>query len=162
MFSIHDFSLLDRIRRSEVIESGDRNRWKKIKIYFIILKQCIRQNTGTTTSIESFIYLMNNKFHNAKLKSFSSMLILQNHLILWVQLPLRASCTTLCDIVCQWLAVGRWFSLGPSIFSINKTDCHDITEILLKVALNTIKPNQTHAIRMFIYWIRRCDLLGFF
>jgi hypothetical protein len=25
------------------------------------------------------------------------------------------------------------------VFSINKTDCHDITEILLKVALNTIK-----------------------
>jgi hypothetical protein len=25
------------------------------------------------------------------------------------------------------------------IFSTNKTDCHDITEILLKVALNTIK-----------------------
>jgi hypothetical protein len=27
--------------------------------------------------------------------------------------------------------------------SINKADRHDITEILLKVALNTIKPNQT-------------------
>ena len=25
------------------------------------------------------------------------------------------------------------------VSSINKTDCHDITEILLKVALNTIK-----------------------
>jgi hypothetical protein len=30
-----------------------------------------------------------------------------------------------------------------SVFSTNKTDCQDITEILLKVALNTIKPNQT-------------------
>jgi hypothetical protein len=29
------------------------------------------------------------------------------------------------------------------VFSINKTDCHDIIEILLKVALNTIKQNQT-------------------
>ena len=27
---------------------------------------------------------------------------------------------------------------GTPVFSINKTDCHDITEILLKVALNTI------------------------
>ena len=26
------------------------------------------------------------------------------------------------------------------VFSTNKTDCHDITEILLKVVLNTIKP----------------------
>jgi hypothetical protein len=27
------------------------------------------------------------------------------------------------------------------VFSTNKTDCQDITEILLKVALNTINPN---------------------
>ena len=43
--------------------------------------------------------------------------------------------TTLCDKVCQWLATGLWFSL---VSSTNKTDRHDITEILLKVALNTI------------------------
>ena len=35
------------------------------------------------------------------------------------------------------LSAGRWFSLGTAVFSINKTDVHDITEILLKVALNT-------------------------
>ena len=34
---------------------------------------------------------------------------------------------------------GQWFSPGPPVFSTNKTDRHDITEILLKVALNTIK-----------------------
>jgi hypothetical protein len=44
--------------------------------------------------------------------------------------------TTLCDKVCQWLATGLWFSLGAPILSINKTDRHDITEILLKVAYN--------------------------
>jgi hypothetical protein len=47
---------------------------------------------------------------------------------------------------CQWLAAGRWFSPGTPISSTNKTDLHDITEILLKVALNTInqiKPNPT-------------------
>jgi hypothetical protein len=33
---------------------------------------------------------------------------------------------------------GRSFSLGTPVSSINKTDSHDITEILLKVALNTI------------------------
>jgi hypothetical protein len=32
---------------------------------------------------------------------------------------------------------GRWFSL---VTSTNKIDRHDITEILLKVALNTINP----------------------
>jgi len=34
---------------------------------------------------------------------------------------------------------GQWFSWGPLVFSTNKTDRHDMTEILLKVALNTIK-----------------------
>jgi hypothetical protein len=48
--------------------------------------------------------------------------------------------TTLCDKdkVWQWLATGWWFSPGPLVSSTNKTDRHDITEILLKVALNTI------------------------
>jgi len=39
-----------------------------------------------------------------------------------------------------WLsATDRWFSPGPLVSSTNKTDRHDITEIVLKVALNTIK-----------------------
>ena len=42
--------------------------------------------------------------------------------------------TTLCDKVCQWLATGLWFSLGTPVSSTNKSDRHDITEILLKVA----------------------------
>jgi hypothetical protein len=33
---------------------------------------------------------------------------------------------------------GWWFSLDTPVSSTNKTDGHDITEILLKVALNTI------------------------
>jgi hypothetical protein len=41
-------------------------------------------------------------------------------------------------IVCQWLAACRWFYPGTPVSSTKKTDCHDITEILLKVALNTI------------------------
>jgi hypothetical protein len=60
-------------------------------------------------------------------------------LMLWVRISIRARCTTLCDKVCQWLATGRWFSPGPPVSSTNKTDRHDITEILLKVTLNTIK-----------------------
>jgi hypothetical protein len=60
-------------------------------------------------------------------------------LVLWVLLPLRARCITLCDKVCQWLATCQWFSPGTPISSTNKTDHHDIAEILLKVAINTIK-----------------------
>jgi hypothetical protein len=46
--------------------------------------------------------------------------------------------TTLCDQVCQRLAAGWWFSPGTSVTSTNKTEHYDITEILLKVALNII------------------------
>ena len=46
--------------------------------------------------------------------------------------------TRFCDKVCQWLVTGRWFSPGTLVSSTNKIDCHDIAEILLKVALNTI------------------------
>ena len=39
--------------------------------------------------------------------------------------------TIVCDKVCQWLATGWWFS---PVSSTNKTDHHDIAEILFKVA----------------------------
>ena len=62
-----------------------------------------------------------------------------------VRTPFMARCTRYnsisCNKVCQWLATGLWFSLGTQVSPINKTDCHDITEISLKVVLNTT--NQT-------------------
>jgi low temperature requirement protein LtrA len=58
--------------------------------------------------------------------------------MLLVQTSLRRGVLDYVVRVCQWLATGRWFSLGTPVSSINKTDRHDITEILLKVVLNTI------------------------
>ena len=49
--------------------------------------------------------------------------------------------------VCQWLAAGRWFS---PVSSTNKTERHDIAEILLKVALNAI---HLHNAYMIIYTV---------
>ena len=49
--------------------------------------------------------------------------------------------TMLCDKVCQWLATGWWFSPDNPVSSTNKTDRHNIAEILLKVALNPINPS---------------------
>ena len=60
-------------------------------------------------------------------------------LMLSVWISIRERCTPLCDTVCQWLATDRWFSLSPPISSTNKTDSHNITEILLKVELNATK-----------------------
>jgi hypothetical protein len=45
--------------------------------------------------------------------------------------------------------VSRWFSPGPPVSSTNKTDRHDIAEILLKMALNTTK--QTYIKEAFEY-----------
>jgi hypothetical protein len=42
------------------------------------------------------------------------------------------------DKVYQLLAHGQEFSLGTPASFTTKTGCHDIAEILLKVALNTI------------------------
>jgi hypothetical protein len=51
---------------------------------------------------------------------------------------LNDSIITLCDTVFHWLATDRWFSPGTPVSSTKKTDHHDITEIFLKVALNTM------------------------
>ena len=45
---------------------------------------------------------------------------------------------TLAHTLTQWLATGRWFSPGIPISSTNKTDHHDLTEIVLKVVLTIV------------------------
>jgi len=64
----------------------------------------------------------------------------------------QKGCTRLAvasDKVYQLLAHGRWFSLGTPASSTTKTGIHDIAEILLKVALNTI--NQIKFNKIFVY-----------
>jgi hypothetical protein len=54
-------------------------------------------------------------------------------------------------------ATGRWFSPGTPVSSTNKTDRHDITEILLKVAFNTITlpyPYIKYLTQRFIYVVK--------
>jgi hypothetical protein len=58
--------------------------------------------------------------------------------IIWLldlQLPMQSVPITT-NVVSSNLDLGEVYNI---ISSINKTDCHYITEILLKVALNTIK-----------------------
>ena len=47
-----------------------------------------------------------------------------------------------------------WFSLGTPVCSTKKTDGHDITEILLKVALNTITLTRNKQTLMQIHKVR--------
>ena len=66
-------------------------------------------------------------------------------MIVWkldLQLPMQSvPITTKVVSSNSWqgvLAAGGWFSLDTTVSSTNKTDRHDITEVELKVALNTI------------------------
>jgi hypothetical protein len=45
---------------------------------------------------------------------------------------------------------GQWFSLATPVSSTNKTDRHNITKILLKVALNTITLTQILFIETYL------------
>ena len=76
-------------------------------------------------------------------------------LMLWVRISIRTRRTTLCEKVCQWLETGRWSS---PVSSTNKTDHHDITEILLKVALTTIKQTG-HFFILYHYHIFKTNLI---
>jgi hypothetical protein len=58
-------------------------------------------------------------------------------LISFASFTYKEHCQCTISNVCQWLATGRWFSPGTPVSSTNKTDHHDIAEILFKVALNT-------------------------
>ena len=69
----------------------------------------------------------------------------------------KKRCTQLAaasDQVYQLLPHGRWFSTGTLASSTTKTSRHDIAEILLKVALNTINQiksyNSNEISNMFI------------
>ena len=60
---------------------------------------------------------------------------------------LQKGCTRLAaasDKVYQLLAHGQWFSTGTPASSTTKTGRHDIAEILLKVALDTINKSINH------------------
>jgi hypothetical protein len=80
-------------------------------------------------------------------------------LMLWVQTrSWRGVLNTalwLCDKVCQLLAIGLWFSLNTLVSSINKTDRHDITEILLKVALSIINQTKLNLYFLIILQLRK-------
>jgi hypothetical protein len=79
-------------------------------------------------------------------------------LILWDQIPLRRGVldTILCDKVCQWLTLvtGRWFFLGIPVSSTNKPIRHNIAEILLEVALNTINQTLTASVHKLMLQVK--------
>ena len=61
--------------------------------------------------------------------------------------------------VCQWHVTVRWFSPGTPVSSTNKTDCHDITELLLKVVLNTITLTQMFFFYYFSTFVSKKEVM---
>jgi hypothetical protein len=75
-------------------------------------------------------------------------------LTLWVNILLITRWTR-CNIMLYSLAVlltRLCFSPGTHVSSTNKTDRHDIAEILLTVALNTITPNPLSILYVIESW----------
>ena len=79
--------------------------------------------------------------------------------MLRVRIP-RAVQHYVIKLVGQWLATGRWFSPGTPVSSTNKTDRHDIAKILLKIALNIIKPTcpKNHDFNVSKCWLKTSKL----
>jgi hypothetical protein len=109
-----------------------KSMWKKY-IKVISYHHQPLQLIYSTTSLVLFLYCSSGIFNYLCNQCLSP-------LILWVRIQFMQGelDTTLCDKVCQWLVSGLLFSPGTLVSSTNKTDCHDITEMLLKVALKTI------------------------
>ena len=109
------------------------------------------QINTTTISFEKYFVDLNgglfNKWAVFQLYSWQAQVY---KVPLWVRTPLRRSVlnTTLCDKVCQWLTTGWWFS---PVSSTNKTERNNLTDILLKVALNTIDLTLTQKITSFTW-----------
>ena len=105
---------------------------------FVTLHRYVRKRSYRIIN-KYIMYICNRMVLDLQLLMQSMPITTDHAVMLWVRISTRARCTTLCDKVCQWLATGWWFSPGPPVYSTNKNDRHDRTEILLKVALNTIK-----------------------
>ena len=105
-------------------------------------KKCVRRYDHHCPWLETCVGEKNHKYFWMFL-GLMSILILWTFIITWYVYAFveiySITILAFCDKVFQWLAAGLWFSPGITpVSSTNKTDCHDISEILLKVTLYTI------------------------
>jgi hypothetical protein len=82
--------------------------------------------------------------------------------LIWICLPTFQGTPCYCRLsmgvqvvskACQWLTTGRWFSPGTPVSSTNKTDRHNVTEILLKVELNTMNHKTKQKVRKLLSFL---------
>jgi type III secretory pathway component EscU len=95
--------------------------------------------------------------------------LLRNCLELFLELIMIMYLNTIIIIIVQnwhknyklvfvWDKVCQWFSPCTPVSSTNKTDRHNITEILLKVALNTIKQTKQTLVSQSYVLLYICDI----
>jgi hypothetical protein len=104
--------------------------------------------TITTAPPMCLVYIMNTtcaclycfKYHGYCTIYYVSTICNQLHILNWSiqNTYISSTATWRSEEVCKRLSTCRWFSPGTSVSSISKTDHHEIAEMLLKVALNTI------------------------
>jgi hypothetical protein len=116
-------------------------------IICLYYEYCIweKLSLNNTTQIKNDIFLITHKGPSWLYGSWIYNYLCSQCLLpltLWVQIPLRWGVldTTLHYVITfvSDLRKVSGFSLGTRVSSTNKTDYHNITEILLKVALNTV------------------------
>jgi len=99
----------------------------------IVVKHIYGKNELISTLYISFSFCHDIIFSKCKLYDWLLVNAKWNAFQLYLQYD-----TPLCDKVCQWLAAGRRFPPGTPVSCTNNTDRHDIAELLLEVALNSI------------------------
>ena len=139
---------------NEVQVNEHCGRWQFVS-RSILYEKCdlLNKDRIWSLSFSSFLSFVDKSFQSLWSWSYGSWIYnymcnqCLSQLTLLVQILLRwgvLETTLICDKVCQWLAAGRWFSSDTLVSSTNKTDHHNITELLLKVALNTINQKPNH------------------
>ena len=119
-----------KCRRNDNSASTKLHHWNKL-FYQIINKIIIREKYRDHRGRDRMVDL--------QLHMYSVLIATKD---VEFRFPLMMSCTdtTLCDKVCQWLAVGWWYSQRTPVSSANKT------EIFLKVTFNIIPLTLTKVI----------------
>ena len=152
-WSFFVFSELKAIVRS--VDIGGIVKHRCLNFLFIIKHLCQRLVQNKYDILQQYIYIYMYSIIVYVMELIDDNWIYNcnqypSPLTLWVRIPIRWGVldTTFCNKVCQWLVTGpRFFQVS----STNKTDHHDITEILLKVALNTMTLTLHHVNQISIH-----------
>jgi hypothetical protein len=109
---------------------GIKNIITSVTSRVVSIERDIKESQRKITEVESGIQGVGNLFDNLKTvceKNRNASCVLQGVLD-----------TTLCDKVCRWLEVDRWFSTGTPISSTNKTHRYKTSSYLIRSTIQCL------------------------